>query len=175
MIQNLPSLLGDVVVNELKKKHKRFGYFHWVQLQLGEGLIREGIKEAKDECFAAVDPNAESTPTPHFMPSCKRLRRESLQVLPVPEKHELVPIKDIKLYDDNRNFIGTLPQNRCEGCKCKPRVMRNKGIYKMPNGKPCPRPRKGCSKCKVCLCKTCFRDIYDHEKNQVRPSTVVVT
>ena len=158
-------LIGDEAVKALRKKHQRFGFFHWVQLQLGQGLIKEGIKEAKEECLSAAGPDAESTPSPHFMPSRKRVCRPSPQVSPVPQTHKLVPIKEIKFYDENRNFTRTLPRGFCAVCKVEAKHV-GKSKYRMPDGSPCPRPYVGCSKCKVCLCEACFQD-YDHEKNQV--------
>jgi hypothetical protein len=166
-------LLGEQVVKSLRKKHKNFGYFHWVQFTLGEGLIMEGLQQAKQECWDSAGPDAESTPSPHFMPGRrKRVCRPSPTLSPIPISHELVPVSEINLYDSNRNKIGTLKRARCPVCAAGA-IQVKRAQYKMPDGSALQRPYTGCSKCKVCLCKACFEK-YDHEKNQVRPETVLV-
>lgn len=170
-------LLGTEVVEALKKKHDHFGYTHWVQLKLGEELIRQGIKEAKQDCLASAAPDATVTPSPHFMPSRKRLcvRPESL-VSPVPQCHQLVPINEIKVYNDQRNCVGTLPRTFCRVCLEKATLSGSgtKIKYVMPDGSPCPKPYLGCNKCKVCLCSEACHLQYDHVRNKVKPKMVKV-
>jgi DNA polymerase III epsilon subunit-like protein len=56
-------LLGEEVVKELKKKHGRFGFSHWVQKELANGLIVYGTRMAiQAEILSSIAERA-ATPT----------------------------------------------------------------------------------------------------------------
>jgi hypothetical protein len=72
-------LLGPYEVKKLRKKHAVFGYFHWVQLQLGAGLVQYGLNLAQSEVAQAAeaqDSNSENIDPniPAHTPRSKRLR-----------------------------------------------------------------------------------------------------
>lgn len=163
-------IVGDEEIKRLREENKDFGYFHWVQYTLAEGLIDHGLKratrEARDSAVPGAEPCEGQCTSLHFLPSEKRVHRP----VPTPSVHtedhgKPTPVQDIEVKDLNGNSLGALKRGRCVNCFAKAKFDKVKRVYMMPNGKACPMPRYGCKVCKVCLCWGCFH-LYDHKNNQ---------
>ena len=115
----MESIIGTKNIEALQKKYQNFGYFHWAQLQLGTKIIEIGVAETKKEILTEATLQDSNVQTPHFIPSRKRICRVAPEFSSVPILHKLVHIKEIKIYDENRNCTGTHGRNYCLVCKQK--------------------------------------------------------
>jgi len=174
-------LVGKEQVAALRKRHQRFGYFHWFQDELADTIISKFLSQAAaevaqygrlDEVERKAKEELGFCTALHFAPKSTREAASSptTAVAKTTVNHEWVSMSDVKVM--RKGVEASLPRGNCEVCKQSAKVGAD-NTYRMPNGKRCPRPRHGCSQCKVSLCKDCF-DKYDHAKNQT-PTCVAVS
>jgi len=177
-------LVGKEQVAALRKRHQRFGYFHWFQDELADTIISKFLSQAAaevaqygrlDEVERKAKEDLGFCTALHFAPKSTREAAPppATPVAEINANHEWVSISDIKVM--RKGVEASLPRGNCEVCKQSAKVVSEGAskIYRMPDGQRCPMPRHGCNQCKVRLCKDCF-DKYDHMRNQT-PTCVAVS
>jgi hypothetical protein len=166
----------DQQLKELKKSNERFGYFHWIQLQFGNLLVKKGIERAKEE-DEREEQQEGSLFTPdqqkkrkvlHFIPKSGKKARF---VTPSPVRFMLEPECNIgdhkKVYFDGRKYpIRGHCRAWCGLKKTEWRVPEGKNsVVRFVKGTETKIPRvvMCCTECRVPLCKQSFENgSWDH-------------
>ena len=183
-------LVGEEQVAALRKRHQRFGYFHWFQDELADTIISKFLARAAaeagqcghlDETATTAAEKSGLCTSLHFAPQSTRAAASAQWPPAAPSRspstpspstpaasaadaveHRWVPASEIQV--TKRGQEVSLTQGNCVACKQKAARNKEKNRLETPDGRRCPRPRHGCSKCKVYLCEGCFNN-YDHGKN----------
>lgn len=75
-------LIGDEQVQEMKRKFRRFGYYHELQKLLGVALMKIGLKMVEHDMDKADEDVENSTPVDFAFPE-ENTRETSIQTLEV--------------------------------------------------------------------------------------------
>ena len=167
------NLIGKKEKEDLQRKHRQFGHFHWVQLSLGKRIVQRGMREAERDMVITtenkmndeVDENLEPegpplTPAkrtrdgrniPHFRPQFKSspLRTPFQEISCSPKEEHL--------------FVKGFARTHCKNCLNHSKRIaipdrKEKVAVDITTGVRVPRVTTGCSVCKVNLCRKCVHN-----------------
>ena len=105
-------LWPSAITGALQKEHEYLGYDKWLQLELGEALIRKYIQQAK-ELEGTPRKRLQTNSTPHFMPRHPGPPAPAAALTGLPSNHRLVNIiTDPKVQSRQPSALPTLSQRR---------------------------------------------------------------
>ena len=171
-VLNTSTILQHLVTAEelasLKKRAGKIRLDRWLQIQLAEGLMDLGVHLAKEE-LGTAEHRAQHHLAPHWMSRRKRRRARQLPPPVFPEHHKYINFTKLSTADKKLPGGGKLGFGDCANCLARATedgdVFHTPGGHArngMPNGLRCPQSEKGCSVCKVNLCKKCWNKSKDN-------------
>ena len=103
-------LWPSAITGALQKEHEYLGYDKWLQLELGEALIRKYIQQAK-ELEGTPRKRLKTNSAPHFMPRHPGPPAPAAALIGLPSNHRLVNIiTDPKVQSRQPSDLPTLSQ-----------------------------------------------------------------
>ena len=124
-------LWPSAITGALQKEHEYLGYDKWLQLELGEALIRKYIQQAK-ELEGTPRKRLKTNSAPHFMPRHPGPPAPATALIGLPSNHQWVNIiKDPKVQSRHPRAL-CLPSHREEALVSSLTVLRIRVTSALP-------------------------------------------